>query len=122
MKKRLSSQKGSATLEFLTILPVVLLLSLVVWQFFVAGLAVMDAQSLVSEAARYASLDQEEAEEAKEKALKKFGDSSYYNIKNFEVEIEDEEAIAQVETEIQVVFFPSAAFSYKTMKTAPVMD
>lgn len=94
---------------------------LLVWQFVVAGVAVMDSQSLVSEAVRYASTTHNE-KEAKKLATKKFGDSSYYDLKRFQVEIKKGQAIAKVETKIKLVFMSDVAFSYKTMKMAPVIQ
>lgn len=120
MNTYFQSKKGSATLEFLSILPLVVLMCLLVWQFVVAGVAVMDSQSLVSEAVRYASTTHNE-KEAKKQALKKFGDSGYHEIKHFQIKVEKGQAIAKVETKIKLVFLRDLAFSYKTMKKAPVI-
>lgn len=121
MRNHIRSGKGSATLEFLAILPLVMLMCLLVWQFIVAGMAVMDTQSLVSEAVRYASTSHDE-KKAKKLALKKFGDSSYYDLKHFQVKIKDDQVIAKAETKIQLVFWSYPAFSYQSMKKAPVIQ
>lgn len=115
------SKKGSATLEFLSILPLVVLMCLLIWQFVVAGVAVMDSQSLVSEAVRHVSTSKDK-KEAKKRALKNFGDSSYYDIERFKVEIKGDQAVAKVETKIKLVFWSYPAISYKTMKAAPLIQ
>lgn len=46
------NEEGSATIEFLGMVPFVFLLMVMLWQFFVAGFAVMTAQSAANEAAK----------------------------------------------------------------------
>jgi Flp pilus assembly protein TadG len=50
--KRLKNERGSATIEFLAMVPLVLLILMIFVQFLVAGYAVMVAQSAVNEAAK----------------------------------------------------------------------
>lgn len=50
--KKLKNERGSATIEFLAMVPLVLLLLMIFFQFLVAGYAVMVAQSAVNEAAK----------------------------------------------------------------------
>lgn len=50
--KKLKNERGSATIEFLAMVPLVLLILMIFVQFLVAGYAVMVAQSAVNEAAK----------------------------------------------------------------------
>lgn len=52
MKDKLQNERGSATIEFIGMVPLVLLIMLILWQFLVAGYAVMVSQSAVNEAAK----------------------------------------------------------------------
>lgn len=52
MKGKLQNERGSATIEFIGMVPLVLLIMLILWQFLVAGYAVMVSQSAVNEAAK----------------------------------------------------------------------
>ncbi|WP_210367932.1 TadE family protein [Bacillus sp. REN3] len=51
-KERLDNEKGSATIEFLAMIPLVLLILMIFWQFLVAGYAVIISQSALNEAAK----------------------------------------------------------------------
>jgi len=63
--KILRREKGSATIEFLAMVPLVLFIMMVFWQFLVAGYAVIISQSAVNEAAKTYSVtgDSSKAEE-----------------------------------------------------------
>ncbi|MFT4415396.1 TadE/TadG family type IV pilus assembly protein [Fredinandcohnia humi] len=50
--KQLQNEEGSATIEFLAMVPLVFFIMMVFWQFLVAGYAVMVAQSAVNEVAK----------------------------------------------------------------------
>ena len=52
IKKRLDNEQGSATIEFLGMVPLVLLIMMIFWQFLVAGYAVIISQSALNEAAK----------------------------------------------------------------------
>lgn len=52
MKKKLQNERGSATIEFLAMVPLVLLIMMIFWQFLVAGYAVIISQSALNEAAK----------------------------------------------------------------------
>ncbi|QKS72477.1 pilus assembly protein [Paenalkalicoccus suaedae] len=51
MKKRLS-ERGSASIEFIAMVPLLLMLLVVIWQFFVAGFAVYNTQAAANDAAK----------------------------------------------------------------------
>lgn len=52
MKKKINNEDGSATIEFLAMVPLVFLIMMILWQFLVAGYAVIVAQSALNEAAK----------------------------------------------------------------------
>lgn len=52
IRKKLANEEGSATIEFLAMVPLVLLIMMIFWQFLVAGYAVIISQSALNEAAK----------------------------------------------------------------------
>jgi Flp pilus assembly protein TadG len=52
IRKRLTNEQGSATVEFLAMMPLILLIMMIFWQFLVAGYAVIISQSALNEAAK----------------------------------------------------------------------
>lgn len=80
MLKKLKNEKGSATIEFLGMLPFVFLIVLIFWQFLVAGYALMVTQSAVNEAAKTYAItsDIEEARDSAKGFLEKAGDNLVY--------------------------------------------
>ncbi|QED46418.1 TadE family protein [Cytobacillus dafuensis] len=71
MKKLLKNERGSAIIEFVSMVPLVLLLMMILWQFLVAGYAVIITQSAANEAAKVYSVtkDSTEAKHAAEKII-----------------------------------------------------
>jgi hypothetical protein len=116
-KKR---EEGSATLEFLGIVPIALLLLVIIWQFIVGINAVVVAQSAVNEYATVYSITKSE-EDAKAAAKKIINTSSNYlsldgepllsfpdqpnDVKNFEVKLN---------IHIKLVFLPKRLFGGTT--------
>lgn len=94
LRKKLTNEQGSATIEFLAMVPLVLLIMMIFWQFLVAGYAVIISQSALNEAAKtYAitSGDLGEASSAASEFINKAGgnldfvrvEESYRNGNNF---------------------------------------
>jgi len=50
-----TQKKGSVTLEFVVLLPLFILLSLLAWQLFLSGMAVIDSHAAVRDAVRVAA-------------------------------------------------------------------
>ncbi|MGN7402173.1 TadE family protein [Cytobacillus praedii] len=71
MKKLLKNERGSAIIEFISMVPLVLLLMMILWQFLVAGYAVIITQSAANEAAKNYSVTKNpmEANAAAEKIV-----------------------------------------------------
>lgn len=114
-------RKGSITLEYVVLFPVFIFLSLVAWQLFVAGMALMDTHAAIRDAVRVASTtgDTEQAEEQGEKS---FGQSDTYKLKKLDVKIENDEAIAKAKVEIQILFMASKPITFETEEKAPVLQ
>ena len=81
MKKLVKNERGSAIIEFISMVPLVLLFMMIFWQFLVVGYAVMITQSAVNEAAKVYSVtaDKEKAEEAAREIVKTSGDNLKFN-------------------------------------------
>lgn len=114
-------RKGSATLEFITILPLVFMMCLFVWQFVVAGMAVMETQTLVKEGARLAA-QSGDADREEKRGLEAFPATRDYRLISYRVQIRDGQATASAETEIDAVFLPLPSFKYTTSAKAPVIQ
>jgi Flp pilus assembly protein TadG len=120
-RQMISNRKGAATIEFVLILPMIVMLSLVVWQMAIAGMAVMDTKSALSDAVRVAAVTGDK-EKAKEQALNSFGVSKDYRIKQFDIEFEEDKVIAKAKTQIDVLFMDSSPFEITRKAEAPLID
>lgn len=116
-----TQRKGSVTLEFVVLLPLFILLSLIAWQLFLSGMAVIDTHAAVRDAVRVASTTGD-TNEAEEKGKDSFGQSRGYKLKRLDVKIEDGEAIAKAKVEIPILFMASKPITYETEEKAPALN
>lgn len=114
-------RKGAVTIEFVTVLPLVILMCLFVWQLVVAGMAVLEAQSVLKKGVRLAA-SSGNAKEAESKSRSSFQASDYYSLDSFEVEIKDQRAIAKAEVEIKFLFMSAPSFTYSSSAKTPIYD
>lgn len=123
LKSLTRERRGSITVEFIVVLPLVIMAALLVWQMAVAGLAVMDTQVAIRDAVRVAATTGN-TEKAEAHGRESFGKSSYYRLKEFKVEIKDGKAIAQGKTTIDLVFLPNSKdfFTYNQKSETPVIE
>jgi hypothetical protein len=79
--KKLKSEKGSAAIEFLGMVPLVLLLLVALWQFFAGAYAFIVTQSAANEAAKVYAMTENTAEatSAAQEIVSAAGDSIIYN-------------------------------------------
>lgn len=77
LRKWFKNERGSATIEFLSMIPLILLVMLIFWQFLVAGYAVIITQSAANEAAKIYSVTGStiEATDAANKVVATSGDN-----------------------------------------------
>ncbi|GGA51925.1 hypothetical protein GCM10007416_26280 [Kroppenstedtia guangzhouensis] len=115
------SRKGAATIEFVTVLPLVIFMCLFVWQFIVIGMAVMEAQSVLKEGVRLAA-SSGDAKLAEREGRSSFQGSDYYSLDSYQVEIKDEKAIAKAKVRIKVLFMSSSPFTYSSSAKTPIYD
>lgn len=113
------SRKGSATVEFVIILPLVLLLCLVIWQAAVAGLAIFNSQEAIQEAVRIAAVSEDE-ERAKKKAYDTFSNTKYYKMKNVKVKIKKQTVKVSAQVEIDLIFIEGKTITYLGESKGPV--
>jgi Flp pilus assembly protein TadG len=114
-------RSGSATVEFVLVIPFFLLMALVVWQFAVAGLAVLDTQAALRDAVRVAAIEKDPGA-AIQQAKASFGKSGAYRA-SFDVNIGSDRAVVTAKTEIDIVFasgLPPITFTRSAV--APVLD
>ncbi|SMO80423.1 peptidoglycan DD-metalloendopeptidase family protein [Melghirimyces algeriensis] len=121
--KRLISKgrKGAATLEFVMILPLVILMCVVVWQLIVAGMALWEAQSALKNGVRLAA-SSGSAKEAEREGRSSFQGSDYYSLDSYKVEIKDKQAIAKAKVKIKVLFMSSSPITYTSSAKTPLYD
>jgi len=74
------------------LLPLFILLSLLAWQLFLSGMAVIDSHAAVRDAVRVAATTGD-TDKAAEKGKNSFGQSGSYKLKRLDVKIEAGEAI-----------------------------
>lgn len=113
-------RRGASTVEFIVILPLFFLLGLVVWQLVLAGMAVVDTQAAVRDAARVASTSGDEKQAVKE-GKDSFGSPSGYSLKKFRVDISGERVFVKATTQIPVIFMDTSPFTYRTQSEAPLL-
>jgi murein DD-endopeptidase MepM/ murein hydrolase activator NlpD len=114
-------REGSITLEHVVLFPLFIILSLVVWQLILSGMAVMDTHAAVRDAVRVASTTGD-TDKAEEQGKNSFGKSGSYKLKRLDVKIEKDEAIAKAEVEIPILFMASKPITYETEEKAPALN
>jgi len=114
-------RRGSVTLEFVTTIPVILIIILFIAQFFVAGMAIVETEVILRDTVRYAA---EIGDEKKARAwgLDRFDATGYYGLESLKVEIKDKEVIATSRTRIEWLFTSTAPFYYRSTVRAPVIE
>ncbi|PMB04021.1 hypothetical protein CEN49_21755 [Fischerella thermalis CCMEE 5273] len=120
-KSIFKNKKGAATVEFVIIIPLFLLMATVLWQAAVLGKAVLDTQAALRDAVKVASTTGD-AEKGKEQGKTSFGNWGNYKMKNLTVEIDGDEVIAKAETEVPILFMKSSTYTYTSEAQAPVVQ
>lgn len=115
------NKRGSVTMEFVTIIPVLLIMILFIAQFFVAGMAIVETEVILRDTVRYAAEIGDE-KKAKEWGLDRFDATGYYDMESLKVEIKDEEVIASSRTRIEWLFTSANPFHYRSTVKAPVIE
>jgi len=116
-----SFKKGSVTMEFVTLIPLLLIMILFIAQFFVAGMAVVETEVTLRDTVRYAAEIGDE-KKAKKWGLNRFDATGYYDMESLKVEIKDEEVIATSRTRIEWLFTSASPFHYRSKVKTPVID
>lgn len=95
---------------------------LFVWQFFVAGMAVMETRTLVRDGVRLAAATNN-VEEAEKQGKKSFPNTSNYHLSDFDVKIleKDGQVQATAKTKVEYVFLPIPPFTYEYSAKAPLI-
>ncbi|MBS7531744.1 pilus assembly protein [Hazenella sp. IB182353] len=117
----LKNDKGSATVEFLTVMPLVVFMCLFVWQFYVAGIAIMETNNLVREGVRIAAESKNEKKEEK-RGMKVFPVRDNFKLETYDVVYKKDKVRIKAETSIEYVFLPFPPFTYKTSAQAPIIE
>lgn len=104
--KYLKNEKGSATVEFIGILPFVFLILLILWQFLTGVYAVIIAQSAANEAAKVYAITKSssEAKDAAEQIVNTAGGGISFDSGN--ISGDGSYFTARVEVDLDLVFLP----------------
>ncbi|MDR6227065.1 hypothetical protein [Desmospora profundinema] len=121
MKRHLLRRKGSVTLESIVILTLFLLMTLFVWQFVVAGIAILETQDWLTRASRDLSIG-EPKKDVEELAKERFKSASYHTLKAIDLKVEDGQATVKAEIGIQPIIKGFPVFPYQTEVVTPVMN
>lgn len=120
----IKQKKGGITVEFVTILPLCLLIALFIWQMAVSVMAIMETETLLRDEARLAATTGN-LKQAEKKGKKSFDNTRYYQLDSFKLkEYKDQREkriVASAVTKIQVVFIPSQSFEYKSTKDTVII-
>jgi Flp pilus assembly protein TadG len=103
--EKLKNEKGSSTIEFLGILPLILLVVMIAWQLIVSVQAVVVAQSAVNEAAKVYSIT-ENSSEASQAARNIVDAGGSYLTFNGASGMTQKDFTANVSVSIDLVFLP----------------
>lgn len=103
-------EKGSATIEFIGVVPLIFLVMMIAWQFIAGFHGLMIAESAANEAAKVYSVtaDAEEASSAAQKIVDAGG--SYISFGGAPIS-GSRDFTASVEVNIDFVFLPASIFS-----------
>ncbi|PFG03894.1 TadE/TadG family type IV pilus assembly protein [Bacillus sp. es.034] len=113
LKEKLKSEEGSSTIEFLGILPFILLVVMIAWQLIVSVQAVVVAQSAANEAAKVYSIT-EDSVEATEAAKRIVNAGGSYLTFSGASGMANKDFTTSVEVEIDLVFLPKKIFPGRT--------
>ena len=109
-KRAVSEEEGSATLEFLGMVPLVFMVMMIAWQFVVGVHGVIVAQSAVNEAAKVYSITGEWTE-ARAAAQSTVNPISDLQLKSADAAMTgDSQFNAKVSVDINLVFLPDMLF------------
>ncbi|SET34353.1 TadE-like protein [Oceanobacillus limi] len=116
LNKVTKDEQGSATIEFLGIIPVALLLLVVLWQFILGIHGVVVTQSAVNEYASVYSItkDKDEARAAAQKILDTTGDHLSFSSYVTEPSSSDKEFTIEIAANINLVVLPVNLFGGTT--------
>lgn len=118
------AKKGGITVEFVTILPLCLLIALFIWQMAVSVMAIMETETLLRDEARLAATTGN-LKQAEKRGKESFDNTRYYQLDSFKLkEYQDQREkriVASAVTKIQVVFIPSQSFNYKSTKDTVII-
>jgi hypothetical protein len=120
--KQKTNEKGSASIEFIAMIPFVFLLMVMLWQLLIGAYALITAQSAANEAAKVYSTteNQAEATSAASKIVNATGDSIKFNeSRTFISSGSDKQFTSSVGVDLKLVFIPSDFFSGGT-PTIPI--
>ncbi len=118
MFKKVKEEEGSATVEFLGILPFILIIVMIAWQMIVGIQAVVVAQSAANEAAKVYSMteDSVEATQAAQKIVEAGG--SYLSF-NGASGMGSKDFTTKINVKIDLVFLPNKLFSGNKAPSIP---
>ncbi|SFJ36664.1 M23 family metallopeptidase [Thermoflavimicrobium dichotomicum] len=114
-------QKGTMTLEYIVALPMFFLLGLVLWQFVIAGLAMMDTHSALR-GAMQVFVTTKSSDRAKKQAMRSFGQQKPYRLQSFLIKIRGNEVLAVATTEIPIFFARMKPLIYKKELRSPFLQ
>ncbi|MFC4075474.1 M23 family metallopeptidase [Salinithrix halophila] len=115
------NRKGAATVEFVSILPLALLISLALWQLVIFGVAIMDTHSAIRDAVKIASTTGD-VDLAEEEGKASFGKATGYKLKSLKVKIENHQVKVRAKTDIPFLFMNTSAYTYSGGSEAPLLN
>lgn len=111
-------RKGASTTEFVTLVPVFMILCLIVWQVILAGQAVLATHAALRDAVRVAASG---SGNPKDQAFKSFGKHESFELKNLKIETHSGKVKVKGGTNIPIIFAKSSPIYYSSEAEAPIL-
>ncbi|PMB04020.1 hypothetical protein CEN49_21750 [Fischerella thermalis CCMEE 5273] len=119
-KRLLFKKKGSATIESIVIITLFLFMTLFVWQFVVAGIAIMETQDWLTRASRELSAGETETD-VESRVQERFSTANYHTLRAISLKIDDGQVTVKAEISIHPVIKGFPSFPYQTEVVTPVL-
>ncbi|SDW87913.1 TadE-like protein [Marininema mesophilum] len=118
------NRRGAITVEFVAILPLLLLTACFIWQMAICVMAVVETENTMRDQVRYAA-STGNIKKAERDGKRDFGMApDYYRLKTFDVykKKRDNHIKVRAETKIRIIFLPSKEITYRSHKQAIIIN
>lgn len=121
MLRELRNRRGSGVIEFLGLMPLVILIALAVWQFALVGYGIINTQAAARDGVRVAATNSDPADILRTVRTSFGEDTKFYRLDDVDINNDGSEAKVTVSVSFFTVFLPkSVTIPFTWEVTAPV--